>query len=110
MKRCSKRRSTNEIFEKRSLASDSCNRSNNARCQGAIGRHSFTDLMRRNTKNSRSADSVLKSELINSLIQHSLIDFMFGLRFIKVQPTTYVLQYRGGKVVREGLGLSFFYY
>jgi hypothetical protein len=35
---------------------------------------------------------------------------MFGLKFIKVQPTTYVLQYRGGKVVREGLGLSFFYY
>jgi hypothetical protein len=35
---------------------------------------------------------------------------MFGLRFIKVQPTTYVLQYRGGKVVREGSGLSFFYY
>src|SRR6185295_7320896 len=35
---------------------------------------------------------------------------MFGLRFIKVQPTTYMLQYRSGKVVREGTGLSFFYY
>jgi hypothetical protein len=35
---------------------------------------------------------------------------MFGIKFIKVQPTTYLLQYRGGKVVREGLGLSFFYY
>jgi hypothetical protein len=35
---------------------------------------------------------------------------MIGLRFIKVQPTTYVLQYQRGKVVREGLGLSFFYY
>jgi hypothetical protein len=35
---------------------------------------------------------------------------MIGFRFIKVQPTTYLLQYRGGKVVREGLGLSFFYY
>ncbi|MCI0746914.1 MAG: SPFH domain-containing protein [Verrucomicrobia subdivision 3 bacterium] len=35
---------------------------------------------------------------------------MFGINFIKVQPTTYLLQYRGGKVVREGLGLSFFYY
>ena len=35
---------------------------------------------------------------------------MFGVRFIKVQPTTYLLQYRKGKVVREGLGLSFFYY
>jgi len=35
---------------------------------------------------------------------------MLGLRFIKVQPTTYLLQYRKGKVVREGSGLSFFYY
>jgi hypothetical protein len=35
---------------------------------------------------------------------------MFGIKFIKVPPTTYLLQYRGGKVVREGLGLSFFYY
>src|SRR5215467_15346505 len=34
---------------------------------------------------------------------------MFGIRFIKVQPTTHLLQYRGGKVVREGSGLSFFY-
>src|SRR5215469_11471342 len=35
---------------------------------------------------------------------------MFGIRFIKVQPTTYLLQYRHGKIVREGVGLSFFYY
>ncbi len=35
---------------------------------------------------------------------------MFGIKFIKVQPTTYLLQYRGGNIVREGLGLSFFYY
>src|SRR5256885_6991210 len=35
---------------------------------------------------------------------------MFGMRFIKVQPTTYLLQYRRGKIVREGVGLSFFYY
>ena len=35
---------------------------------------------------------------------------MFGINFIKVQPTTYLLQYRGGQVVREGSGLSFFYY
>jgi len=35
---------------------------------------------------------------------------MFGIKFIKIQPTTYLLQYRGGKIVREGLGLSFFYY
>jgi hypothetical protein len=35
---------------------------------------------------------------------------MFGIRFIKVQPTTYLLRYRRGKIVREGVGLSFFYY
>ncbi|HXJ59258.1 MAG TPA: SPFH domain-containing protein [Verrucomicrobiae bacterium] len=35
---------------------------------------------------------------------------MFGIKFIKVQPTTYLLQYRAGHVVREGSGLSFFYY
>jgi hypothetical protein len=35
---------------------------------------------------------------------------MFGIKFIKVQPTTYLLQYRRGKIVRDGLGLSFFYY
>jgi hypothetical protein len=35
---------------------------------------------------------------------------MFGIRFIKAQPTTYLLEYRRGKIVREGLGLSFFYY
>lgn len=35
---------------------------------------------------------------------------MFGINFIKVQPTTYLLQYRRGQIVREGPGLSFFYY
>jgi hypothetical protein len=35
---------------------------------------------------------------------------MLGIRFIKVQPTTYLIQYRGGKAVREGAGLAFFYY
>jgi hypothetical protein len=35
---------------------------------------------------------------------------MFGFRFIKIPPTTHVIQYSGGNVVREGAGLSFFYY
>lgn len=35
---------------------------------------------------------------------------MFGIKFIKVQPTIYLLQYSKGKLVREGAGLSFFYY
>ncbi|MFA9398486.1 MAG: SPFH domain-containing protein, partial [Clostridiaceae bacterium] len=35
---------------------------------------------------------------------------MFGFRFIKFQPSEYVLKYRNGKIVREGEGLSFYYY
>jgi hypothetical protein len=35
---------------------------------------------------------------------------MLGIRFIKVGPTEFVLQYRRGQVVREGAGLSFLYY
>ncbi len=35
---------------------------------------------------------------------------MFGLQFIKVDPTMYLLQYRKGKLVRKGPGLSFFYF
>lgn len=35
---------------------------------------------------------------------------MFGIRFIKVPPTTHVIQFQRGKVAREGSGLSFFYY
>ncbi|HBD10418.1 MAG TPA: membrane protease subunit, stomatin/prohibitin [Syntrophobacteraceae bacterium] len=35
---------------------------------------------------------------------------MFGIRFIKVQPTDYVLQYRKGNLVMEGAGLAFFYF
>jgi hypothetical protein len=32
------------------------------------------------------------------------------LNFIKVPPTTYVLQYKHGRIKREGVGLSFLYY
>ncbi len=35
---------------------------------------------------------------------------MLGIRFIKVEPTDYVLAYKGGQIVREGAGLAFFYY
>jgi predicted RNase H-like HicB family nuclease len=35
---------------------------------------------------------------------------MLGIRYIKTDPTTYLLQYRKGRPVREGVGLSFFYY
>lgn len=35
---------------------------------------------------------------------------MFGIRFIKVPPTAYLLQYQKGRLVREGTGLAFFYY
>lgn len=39
-----------------------------------------------------------------------MIRRMLGVRFIKVQPTTYLLQYRNGSIAREGVGLSFFYF
>jgi hypothetical protein len=35
---------------------------------------------------------------------------MFAIKFIKALPTVYLMQYRRGQVVREGAGLSFFYY
>ncbi|MCX7428553.1 MAG: SPFH domain-containing protein [Planctomycetia bacterium] len=35
---------------------------------------------------------------------------MFGIRYVKVPPTTYILQHRSGKTVRAGAGLSFFYF
>jgi len=35
---------------------------------------------------------------------------MFGIRFFKAQPTTYLLKYRAGQVTEEGAGLSTFYY
>lgn len=35
---------------------------------------------------------------------------MLGFKFIKAQPTSYILQYKKGNLIREGTGLSFFYY
>lgn len=35
---------------------------------------------------------------------------MLGIRYIKVQPTEFILQYRRGKLIREGAGLAFFYF
>jgi hypothetical protein len=35
---------------------------------------------------------------------------MLGFRYIKSQPTVHLMQFRGGKLVREGAGASFFYY
>ena len=35
---------------------------------------------------------------------------MFGIRYFKASPTTFVLQYVNGRVKREGTGLSFFYF
>jgi regulator of protease activity HflC (stomatin/prohibitin superfamily) len=35
---------------------------------------------------------------------------MFGIKFIKFDSMTYVIQYKHGKVKREGKGLSFYYY
>lgn len=35
---------------------------------------------------------------------------MLGIRFIKVEPTDYVLLCKNGRIAREGAGLSFFYF
>jgi regulator of protease activity HflC (stomatin/prohibitin superfamily) len=35
---------------------------------------------------------------------------MLGLKYIKAQPTTYLMAFRRGKAVREGAGLSLLYY
>ncbi|MBI9077019.1 MAG: SPFH domain-containing protein [Desulfatibacillum sp.] len=35
---------------------------------------------------------------------------MLGIKFKKIEPTDFVLQYKRGQVVREGAGLSFFYF
>jgi len=35
---------------------------------------------------------------------------MLPIRYMKATPTTYVLQFKNGRVRREGPGLSFFYY
>lgn len=35
---------------------------------------------------------------------------MLGIGFVKASPTTYLIQYRNGGIVRQGVGLSFFYF
>jgi hypothetical protein len=35
---------------------------------------------------------------------------MLGFGYVKVPPTTFVMQFRNGRVTREGVGLSFFYF
>ncbi len=35
---------------------------------------------------------------------------MFGFKFVKAGPTIHVIQYRNGKIVREGSGLAFWYF
>ena len=35
---------------------------------------------------------------------------MLGLKFIKSNPTTHLIAFRGGRIVRQGAGLSLFYY
>ncbi len=35
---------------------------------------------------------------------------MFGINFIKSDPSTHLMQYKKGEVVKQGVGLSFYYY
>jgi regulator of protease activity HflC (stomatin/prohibitin superfamily) len=35
---------------------------------------------------------------------------MLGIRFVKTEPTTYLMAYKAGQIVREGTGMSFLYF
>lgn len=35
---------------------------------------------------------------------------MLGIRFIKTEPTTYLMVYKAGRIVKEGTGMSFLYF
>ena len=35
---------------------------------------------------------------------------MFGIKYIKIHPTDFILQYRSGKIIREGAGQAFYYF
>ena len=35
---------------------------------------------------------------------------MLGLKFIKSNPTTHLIAFRGGRIVRQGTGLALLYY
>lgn len=35
---------------------------------------------------------------------------MFNIKYIKFMPSDYVLRYKSGKIIQEGVGISFFYY
>ena len=35
---------------------------------------------------------------------------MLGYRYVKVQPTDFVIKFKGGRIVREGVGLSLLYF
>ncbi len=35
---------------------------------------------------------------------------MLGIRFVKTEPTTYLMAYKAGQIVKEGAGMSFLYF
>ncbi len=35
---------------------------------------------------------------------------MFGLKYIKADPSTHLMLFQKGNVIQEGVGVSFFYY
>ncbi len=35
---------------------------------------------------------------------------MFGIEFVKAAPNTHLIEYRNGRIAREGTGMSFFYF
>ncbi len=56
------------------------------------------------------ATNIANYERIATYYLDILEVIMFGLSYFKAKPNQYVMQHRRGKVVREGAGLSFFFY
>jgi hypothetical protein len=48
--------------------------------------------------------------LLQLLLRRLFSEHMFGFRFIKFSPTSYVLEFAGGRIKRRGTGLAFLYF
>jgi hypothetical protein len=48
--------------------------------------------------------------IVACIICYKPINNMFGFRYVKFPPTTYVIQYVGGRISHQGAGLGFMYF
>jgi regulator of protease activity HflC (stomatin/prohibitin superfamily) len=51
-----------------------------------------------------------RTELLHRADPSAEIQKMFGIQYMKVAPTTYVMHFKRGKLKRAGAGLAFFYF